>query len=320
MSEYLLGPLPWSEDTLRKAYFINFSNATKAIQEHPGYEAHHNLSSLKLSLDVFFDSVAELSKSINIFHNAAQSPEFWNRQYQSEVDKLVLAVRRCVFTSATSALALVDHSRIIKEEFSITEYSGKLGEIFDEEEHRFIQSLRVCLSHIQMIETNWLRRYSESGKQTQFLLKHDDMMQCDNWDQKAEAFMDRHPEDIDINALFQSYQDRVERFHEWFHNEIERISEPELSEYRNYERMLKRFGAYAWWNMIIKHFIDRKLDPYEYIDQYLTKSELDEVLKLAMRSPQQVDKIIEIIDEYDACDDVLRKKIYSAFGVDESAI
>lgn len=319
MSEYSLGPLPWSEDTLRDAYFKNFSNAKKAIQEHPGYEAHQNLSALKLSLDVFFDSVSELLKSINTFHNAAQSPEFWNRPNQSEVDKLVLTVRRCVFAAATSAYAIVEHSRKVKNKLPITDYSIRLAEVFDEEEHRFIQSLRNCVNHLRMIKSNLLRSFAESGKTTQFLLQHDDLKQCDKWHQKAKAFMDRHPEGIDVKALFQNYRDRVERFHEWFHNEIERLSEPELAKYREYERTLKRFGAYAWWNIIIKHFIEGKLDPYEYLDQYLTRSELDEVLSLAMRSPQQVDKIIEIIDEYDACDDELRKKIYSAFGFDESA-
>lgn len=316
MTKYSLGDLPWSEDTLRIAYFKNFSNAKKAIQEHPGYEAHQNLSALKLSLDVFFDSVSELLKSIDTFRNAAQSAEFWYRPNQNEVGKLVLTVQRCVFTAATSALAIVDHSRKIRDKFSITEYSKKIKEFFDEEEHRFIQSLRVCVCHIRMIETNWIRKYSKSGKQTQFLLKHNDMMQCDKWDQKAKAFITRHPKGIDIEVLFKNYQNRVERFHEWFFGEIISITEPEFSEYMEYERMLKRFGVYAWWNIIIKYFVDRKLDPYKFLDRYLTESELDDVLTLGMRSPQQIDKIIEIIDEYDACDDELRKKIYSVFGVD----
>jgi hypothetical protein len=59
-----------------------------------------------------------------------------------------------------------------------------------------------------------------------------------------------------------------------------------------------------------------RLDPFPYLNRYLTQTELDEVLSLPTRSQMQVDRIIEILDEYGACDEELRKKAYKAFGVE----
>jgi hypothetical protein len=318
ISDYTLGPLPWSEETLRQAYFRSFTNAQKAIQEHPGFAAHRDLYALQLSLDIFLDSLAELFQSIDAFRMDALSPGFWTRSAQSQFKSRELAVRRGVFTAATSALALVDHSRKVKKRVAITkeEYERQLKETFDEHEHRFVQSLRVCVSHIRMIEADWQRSYSASGKQTQFLLRRDVLLQWDGWDKQARIFIDRHPDGIDIEKLFNNYRTRVEKFHVWFHSEVARVSEPQLSEYRGYEKMLKRFGTRAFWNLLLEQAIMGHLDPFLHLDRYLTRTELEEVLSLPTRSRIQVDRIIEILDEYEACDEELRKKAYRAFGVE----
>lgn len=312
MSNYILGPLPWSGDVLQQTYFRNFTDAQKAIQEHPGFAAHRELYALQLSLNIFLDSVSELFQSIDAFSMYAQSPGFWARPAQSRFKDRELAVRSGVFAAATSALALVDHSREVKKRASTTEkeYERQLKETFDEYEHRFVQSLRVCVSHIRMIEADWQRSYSASGKETQFLLRRDVLLQWDNWDKQARAFIDRHPDGIDVEKLFNNYRTRVENFHAWFHSEVARVSEPQLSEYREYERMLKRFGTRALWNVILEQVVIGRLDPFTYLDRYLTKTELDEVLALPRKSQVQIDRIIEILDEYGACDEELRGKVY----------
>lgn len=43
--------------------------------------------------------------------------------------------------------------------------------------------------------------------------------------------------------------------------------------------------------------------------------ELEEILKFPKHSKEQIDQIIDIIDEYGACDERLKKKIYNAFKV-----
>lgn len=316
-SDYALGPLPWSEELLRKAYFSSFTSARKAIEEHPGFTAHQALCSLGLSLDIFLDSVSELLKSIETFRKEAQSREFWNRPARNRFKSRELAIRRDMVAAATNAMALVDHSRRMQKKSSLADYKKKLDEVFDAEEHRFVQSLRICVGHIRMIEADWQVSHSVTERRTQFLLRQGTLLQWDGWDKEAKTFIDRHPDGIDIEELFKSYRDRVERFHVWFHNEVAQVSEPELSEYRKYERVLARFGLKAQWNLILEQvIISGRLDPFTYLDQYLAQAELDEVLALPMRSRVQVDRIIKILDEYEACDEELRGKVYRAFKVD----
>jgi hypothetical protein len=185
------------------------------------------------------------------------------------------------------------------------------------ERHKFIQYFRNCLNHQQIIKSDTKITWSDAGKQTEVLLNHDELLLASSeWPRLARSFIIRHPEGIDVEILFKDYQAQVEDFHNWFHAEVQRASEPYLSEYREYERMLNRFDMRAWWSLSLKQIgVGHGLDAYKYLDRYLTKVELDEVLSLPMRSQKQVDRIIEILDEYGACDDELRKAAYGAFGV-----
>lgn len=316
-SIYKLGPLPWSEEVLRKAYYKDFIETRKAIQEHPGFLAHRDLSDLGLSLDIFVDSVSDLIDSIEAFRIESRSSEFWTRPARVRFDKRELAIRRGVFAAATSAIALVEHSRKINDRGSMPVYQQRVNETFaNNEMHRFIQSFRNCINHQRIIEADWRKNWSITGDRTQFLLKQDILLNYSNWYPLAKAFIGQHPDGIDVEALFEKYRTRVVEFHNWFHGEVKRVSEPDLSEYQKYERILNRFDANAWWNLMLKQaVIGRGLDPYKYLDRYLTKPELDEVLSLPMRSQNQVDRIIEILDEYGACDDELRGAAYVAFGV-----
>ena len=54
-------------------------------------------------------------------------------------------------------------------------------------------------------------------------------------------------------------------------------------------------------------------NPYEYLPQFLTAEQIDEVERLPKMSPQQVDKIIEFVDEDEACDDEIRQLAYELF-------
>lgn len=316
-SIYSLGPLPWSEEVLRKAYSHNFLATRKAITEHPGFPVHRDLTALRLSLEIFIDSVSDLIKSIDAFRIESQSREFWTRSARARFEKRELAIRRGVFTAATSAMSVVGHSRKVSNHVEVAGYQERVNATFaNNERHRFIQSFRNCLNHQRIIEADRKITWSAAGQRTEFLLNRDALLEYSEWDPLAKAFMDRHPEGIDVEILFKDYRAHVEDFHNWFHAEVQRASEPHLSGYRQYERMLSRFDVRSWWNAILKQIVIGRIDPYKYLNRYLTEFELNEVLLLPMRSQKQVDRIIQILDEYGACDEELRKTIYAAFNVE----
>ncbi len=316
-NNYTLGSLPWKEEDLKKAYFSSFLDIRKAIKEHPGFLGYQALESIRLSLDIFLDSIADLMRSIDLFVQEGDAPEFWTRPKKGQFNKLELHIRRGVFSTVTSAMALVDNSRNISKKINPPNYQLRIHNTFENsDEHRFIQDLRNFISHFRMIEADWKVSWSEEGKRTQFLLLPEKLLCWDGWTSLANKFIQQSPQGIDVKMLFGNYKTRVEDFHCWFHAEIERLSQPELDEYRRYERLLNKFAIKSFWDIIFHQVIpNKKINPYEYLDRYLTKSELDEVLSLPMNSQAQVDKIIGILDEYGACDEGLRQLIYAAFNI-----
>jgi len=49
--------------------------------------------------------------------------------------------------------------------------------------------------------------------------------------------------------------------------------------------------------------------------KFFSPEELVEINALPLRSKEQIDKMIVLYDKYGACDDLMRKKIYTAFQV-----
>jgi hypothetical protein len=57
------------------------------------------------------------------------------------------------------------------------------------------------------------------------------------------------------------------------------------------------------------------VDPYVYLERYLTQTELEGALRLPRHSREQADFIISAVDEFSACDDYIRALVYRLFGV-----
>jgi len=314
---YKLGEPPWSEEELKKSYFRNWSYTREVIKNHPGYKAHESIENLNILWEIFKNSVEDLELSIDVFRKESKSSVFWTRPIRKRVDKLELAVRRGVFSSATAAIALVNCSKSINNVNPIDDYKRKINdEINNSEEHLIVEHLRDHITHVRMSEVGYRISWSHTAKnKCRFMIKQKDIK---SWTKRNDSkswkeYTKSLSEDIDVEAIFMSYKCKLDELVQWLKAQIETASIPHLMEYRKYDRMLNRFGARAEWNVILTETLKKNVDPYDYLERYFNKQELEEVMMLPKRSPKQIDKIIEILDEFDACDDDLRQKIYTLF-------
>lgn len=316
ISTFTLGQLPWTKEALKEVYFQNFIRTREAIKEHPGYMYHAELENLKLSFDIFSDAVVNLLDSIDTFKSEENAEGFWFPVNRARIAQLELAIRRGMFSATTSAMALVDMSRKAVKKIPIDDYQEKIKEVFlDNPEHHFVQELRNYICHNEMVKANWQVSYpSEGGKTIRFIVYSRDLLVWKNWNVLSRKFIS-DSESIDIRKVFASYREQVACFQKWFQQKIELADEASLKEYREFERFLNGIDTQCCWNLILSQAIPQKIDPYKYLHQYLNKNELVEISLLPKRSKAQVDRIIELIDEYNACDDELRNKIYTLFGV-----
>ena len=54
-TNYKLGPLPWSRETLIKAHWANWVATAEDIKEHPGCAAQEALQAVQMGIDLFVD-------------------------------------------------------------------------------------------------------------------------------------------------------------------------------------------------------------------------------------------------------------------------
>lgn len=316
----LLGDPPWDEEILRKCYFRNFTETREFIQDkHPGTSVYANLESIRLSLEIFLNAEADLISSINRFKGESDRPGFWDRPSRQHVESLEISIQRGIASSAMCAMALKDHSLKFSAEFPIIEYDNMKNHYFiDNEEHCFVQCLRNYISHFKITRANWTVTHSlvGDGRKVSFIFSYNDLLKWNKWRSLAKLYIKKHPKGINVEELFEHYSTTVSEFHNWLRSAIMNKYGDEISDYLRYLRLMNRFASQSHWNILISQvFIPKKIDPYMYLDRYVTRQELENVLSLPHRSKEQVDCIIELVDEYNACTEEIRNLVYEFFNV-----
>lgn len=318
---YSLGQLPWSLDELERRYFKDFRKTWEEIHEHPGFSHNREIELLRMSYQIFDQSICDFNEYLSVFHEAVHFDELFKRQNKSKCENIQLQIRKSVFGVACSAMALVNHSRRLSNSVEITGYKDKIKtEFATNAEHQFIQGLRNQLLHIKTVEPQWqLSNSHAEGKKTQFLLMSKELLENKEWNSKAKKYIQSHSNGICLEKLFSAYKVKVHAFNDWLCSELIRAHSREMTDYLRYEKHLKAIDARAWWNIILKQtVIASGLDPYSYIENYLSEKEFNKVNSYPHRSKSQVDFIINCIDEHGACNEELRKTVYEAFKINVS--
>lgn len=312
-------PPPWTKEQIRYSVFESFTKAGETAKQLPGAKIFHEIESLQFSLNIFIDATEDLITSINIFKGEEEKPNFWDRPQRQQFDKFERKINRGIFSSITAAMALVDHSRKFSEKYPVESYQNKIDELFsNNKQHKFIHSLRRYLSHVKMTKANWKIKTSREGRSVFFLLNQDELLKWNDWSSLAKQYINDHPEGVNVESLFEEYSKSVRGFHSWLKSQVWELHSRNLSEFLFYSRAIKGVSAHSQWNLLIQQaFIPKGLNPYMYLDRYLTPSEIEEVYTLKYRSKEQVNRIIEIVDEYKICDEELREHIYFFFKINK---
>jgi hypothetical protein len=308
---------PWTKEQIVVSTFRDLVRTQETIASLPGGKISSELDAIHLSLNVFLDATYDLLSSINLFKGESERPDFWNRTRRPDLERLELRIQRGVFSATMAAMALVDHSRIFATDYPVGRYQEKVKENFSEDSlHRFIQLLRNFMTHVRIAKSNWVVKWDKQGRSVFFILTAKNLNKWDGWDSPSKSYIESNPEGINVEQLFNEYSNRIKLFHDWFRSQVWEKNSEDLREYFGCKRVYNAVNAGSMWNLLIRQaFPQKKINPYMYLDRYLSDNEIEEILSLPFRSKQQVDRIIELVDEYGACDEELRKAAYALFGV-----
>jgi hypothetical protein len=154
---------------------------------------------------------------------------------------------------------------------------------------------------------------AQERQTTRFLLHAEELLQYEDWTARGHRFIESNPEGIDVAELFLNYAAAVREFDDWLSTNVAALSEPELSDYREYETLVKRIGVRNAWTVLVQLAHPGNLDGF--LKQELTPDELAEIESLPPRSRARADRVIELLDEEKVCTDPLRRRAYRAMGV-----
>jgi hypothetical protein len=308
---------PWTKEQIIVSTFQDITRTLRTIDSLPGGIIASELAAVHLSLNIFLDAIYDLLSSINSFKGESERPDFWNRTRRADFERLELRIQRGVFSATMAAMALVDHSRIFAGKYPVKLYDEEVKECFSEDPlHRFVQKFRNFMAHVRITKSNWVVKHDKQGRSVFFLLTQEDLNKWDEWDSPSKSYIASNPEGVNVEQLFDDYSKKVKLFHDWFRSQVWRIHSEELREFFYCKKTYNAVNVRSIWNLLIKQvFLQKKIDPYMYLDRYLSNNEIEEILSLPFRSKSQVDRIIEIVDEYGSCNEELRKAVYELFGI-----
>ncbi|MDY0269996.1 hypothetical protein [Trichloromonas sp.] len=316
-SEYSLGPLPWKDEILVAAVWRNFRQAQEWVNEHPGRDLSERLDSLRAVQRIFDRSAKRFAEELVRFHEASRDGHLFCRKRRPDLDAFEEGFRELLYVFASSAMTLVDQARTLSQKVTLPGYSDRVDRAFaSNPEHRFIQELRVDVIHVTLHRPGWQLTSGWAGESTsKFMLWLNQLSRASEYNLQARQFVRGHADGIDLGRLVADYAEKVRGFHDWLHEAVEVVVGDTIADYRRCTKRIKAVSSRSWWKIILQQVvISGKRDPYTYLDQYLTDEELAEVNLLPHRSHRQVDRIIELVDEYGACDEDLRKVVHRAFG------
>ena len=239
---------------------------------------------------------------------------------REDLKRLEWDLQRRLYHFTSTAQTLVDMGRILREALSpeaASEYKRLRSSIFDTEEHEFVIALRNSFIHVKLPDAQWnvTHRLSGDGREveTQVLLVTTELIKSRKWSSAAIKYAENHKK-VQVEILANSYGMKVLEFNRLLLDYVENLQNSDLKDYRRCELLLERSRTRTSYELMLQLTKPGRTDPYEHLENYLTRDQREQVLKLPMKSKEQVDLIIEFADPIGAVDDGIREKVYELFG------
>ena len=283
----------------------------------------NKLSAVQDCLEILNSCTNDVLDIISEFSHASTKPEFWNLINRIEQERYANQLKKHMYCTASAAGSFFWHSECFAKEYPADGLTQKRKECFENTGlNNFIRGLRNYVIHEKIVKANWRISWDANKKRdVKFVLDSEELLKSgawepkknkksEEWKLKAKQFIEYNKDGINVYEIFHSYLKCANNYYSWHKAKVIAKYSTVLKRYFVYKRHLNKVEANTSWNMMISH-LNKDLDVFQYLDKYLTPQQLEDVLSYENGSKQQVDRLIEVIDVYKACDDELRLKIYS---------
>ena len=304
--------VPVKDEVLERLVGIGGWEEHEIMSCHPGYDLDGKIRSLQRALETYWRCHADLITRLDEFNAASKDGTLFLRPRRSELREHEKACRKEIFALSGAAAALVGLARHVKE--IIPEFDEMRAKNFDGRQHEFIKELRNRLNHVTFLEADWSIKDMGPGQTSHFEFKAAELLRDGKFNAAAQTYIRGQQERIDVRSLFETYGKSVQNFYAWLMPEIEDRLPDEVRDYRRCIRARRASSARSWYQILFTQVVKPETNLYGHLQKYLTPEELEEINALPRGSKRQIDRIIDIVDEYGACNDELRELVYKAFG------
>lgn len=305
---------PWNYNDIETAIFRSFTDALKSINNTEGAKLWRSLRDLGDTLWIYETNTTELLDEICLFSDRSKNPNFWRPSNDHSAEKHTLSVKRKLFHCTSAIMTLVDHARNFQRSKPVEGYSEQLRNIFGESEiHDFLQCLRNYNTHWRIAQANWIIESDAEKREARFSIKKIELLRWDGWTAPARVYLQGCAETVDVYQLFSNYRTHVQTFYSWHKAAVLDHYGASLQTYLQYKRLYDGIQKKSFWNMIVSS-VPATLNPYQYLDRYLDKQQVERLLAYTHRSEEQVDAAIRMLDMDEFCDTSLRAKLLRLFG------
>ncbi|SQG10256.1 hypothetical protein [Stenotrophomonas maltophilia] len=316
MSRYLDSlPHPWTREEIERAIFENFSEARESIEETPGGILWHSLADLQDSRWIFQQSVTGLLDEISLFADRSLDPAFWHEGDFCEADAHARNVKRYIFNTTSSIMALVDHARNFDKSYPVDGYNAQRDKCFSTPGlHNFLQGFRNYNTHWRVAEANWRisKDLGTGAREARFVISTKELKRWSGWCRRANEYIARASDPLDVHRIFSEYRRSVHDFYSWHRGAVldqyASVYQPYLEHRRLYDGLQKKY----YWNMLISRRSE-SINPFAHLGRYLSKRQVERVLALEHRSAAQIDTIIEMMGMNEFCSPEFRAKVFALF-------
>lgn len=312
----LVSQVPVSSELLDELIWLGPNERSEVLSNHPGQRIDRKLQSLWEMVAIFSAAQNDVVNQLDAFHSFCLSGEMYLPASRHKLDEIKRALNKELVAFAAAAGALVYFARRLRSESGLPEIKHALDAGFDKNEHDFVIGLRNVICHEHFPDIGWqIEHGRDKEKRTDFILSVQRLKQQAVLSASANAYVDRFPEGISLRALVDSYAHRVSAFYSWYQEACSQSVPVALEDYRRVVNACRANTSRATYRLLLTQYLSRNIDPYQHLHKYLLPHQLEEAMRLPFRSRQQVDYIIQIADEHNACDDELRSMIYRLFDV-----
>lgn len=308
-----------------------------AMANHPGSELAERRSTYRASLSTMGLGVTDLLTAIDSFANEANTTEgaLFHHVNSGRLEHIKGKIQKELFCVVNGAASLVEHTRRVQKIVEFPDYNEQRVECFgDDGLHEFVIGLRILLHHLHLVEANWLLQNfgDEDGRRAMFTVSRDDLLSAMFKHTKKfsasqrgpiEAYLATIPKNLDLAMVFEEYQNRLRRFHEWFSVELGSDTLIDLMDYDRCTLERRRYGSRMSWNMFLGNWLknwETPPNPHDHLHRFLTEEQLSEIYDLPRNSKAQVDLVIGYVDIDNAITEELRQMAYELFERSPAAV